>query len=159
MNLVDAIRKAAVQAGVPTMNTEENPPPKPVNGPDWEPEVFQPPAPAPTPAPALEVVASEAGLFAVSDPAPSDAGPGLVRVEFHLPPEQIAAFFKAVSATQHPVLTLREAATQLRVSSKTLQTLAEADRVPAFQVDGRWRFAKIQLDAWIAQQQEGSHAA
>lgn len=141
------------------MNTEETPQPQPVNGPHWEPEVFQPPVPTEVPEPTLEVIAGETGHIAISDPEPSDAGPGLVRVEFHLPPEQIAAFFKAVSATQHPVLTLREAASQLRVSSKTLQTLAEAGRVPSFQVDGRWRFAKIQLDAWIAQQQEGSHAA
>ncbi len=159
MNLVDAIRKAAVQAGVSLMNNEDISTQKPASEPVWEPAVYQPPVPNEPPAPSTEVVSSSAGLLDVSDPVPSDTGSGLVRVEFHLQPEQIAAFFRAVSAIQHPVLTLREAAAQLRVSSKMLQALAEEGEVPGFQVEGRWRFAKNQLDAWIAQQQEDSHAA
>lgn len=141
------------------MNHEETTTPQEAASPQWEPAVFKPPTPSPAPVPPVEIFESHDGSLDVSDPAPSEDGPGLVRVEFHLQPDQMASFFRAVASTQHPVLTVREAAAQLRISPQTLQTLTEAGKVPGFQIDGRWRYAKNQLDAWIAQQQEGFHAA
>lgn len=48
------------------------------------------------------------------------------------------------------VLTLREAASLLRLSPRTLYDLARSRRVPAAQAGGKWLFPRAQLQAWLA---------
>lgn len=76
----------------------------------------------------------------------------VIRLEMFLTAEQISALFRSVATSQHSVLTLREAANHLRVSAHTLEDLASSGEVPAFLVDGKWRFPKAGLDEWVALQ-------
>jgi excisionase family DNA binding protein len=77
------------------------------------------------------------------------AGHNVVRLELVLNPEQLKGFFGAVIATQHSVLTLREAASLLRVSQSSLERLAEEGNVPGVMVDHKWRFTRTALDEWL----------
>ncbi|MBR0654081.1 helix-turn-helix transcriptional regulator [Plastoroseomonas arctica] len=54
------------------------------------------------------------------------------------------------------VLTLREAATYLRLSERTLYDLARARRVPAAQLGGKWLFPRSRLEAWLAAQADAA---
>jgi excisionase family DNA binding protein len=78
-------------------------------------------------------------------------GPGLIRLELFLPPDQLHRLIRSVAATQHTVLTLREAAGHLRISTSRLEELAVAREIPAFQVDGKWRFSRARLEEWVAE--------
>jgi excisionase family DNA binding protein len=77
------------------------------------------------------------------------AAPTMVRMELMLSPEQLSALFKAVVATQHSVMTLREAASYLRINPATLEEMAKHGDLAAFMLDGRWRFPKSGLDEWV----------
>ncbi len=80
----------------------------------------------------------------------SHAGHGhVVRLELVLTPEQLKGLFGAVVANQHSVMTLREAATYLRVSHHSLEQLAGNGDVPGMLVDGKWRFTRLGLDDWL----------
>ena len=68
--------------------------------------------------------------------------------------EQMAGMLKAIMAGQHYVLTVREAASYLRVSPKTIEKLVEDGEIPAVEIDGRYRFPKSNLDDWLAQSAE-----
>lgn len=72
-----------------------------------------------------------------------------VRLELVLNPEQLKGFFGAVIASQHSVLTLREAANFLRVSQTALEKMAQNGEVPGIQVDGKWRFTRPALEDWL----------
>ncbi len=50
------------------------------------------------------------------------------------------------------VLTLREAATYLRLSERSLYELARARRLPAAQLGGKWLFPRRALESWLAAQ-------
>jgi excisionase family DNA binding protein len=82
---------------------------------------------------------------------PFTTGPGLIRLELFLPAEQVDRLIRSVVATQHTVMTLREAASHLRISPARLEEMASERRIPAFQVDGRWRFSRAHLEEWISQ--------
>lgn len=84
-------------------------------------------------------------------------GSQVVRLELMLTAEQIAALFKSIVTSQHSVMTLREAASHLRLSSHHLEQLAQEGDVPAFQLDGRWRFSRQALDEWLSVQQQQGH--
>jgi excisionase family DNA binding protein len=73
----------------------------------------------------------------------------MVRLELFLTPEQLSMLFKGVVATQHSVLTLREAANYLRINTSMLEQMAGHGELPAFQMNGRWRFPKAGLDEWL----------
>lgn len=75
-----------------------------------------------------------------------------VRLEIFLSGEQMTGMLKAIMAGQHSVLTLREAASYLRIGSNTLLKLAEEGEIPAVEIDGRYRFPKSNLDDWLAVQ-------
>jgi excisionase family DNA binding protein len=79
-------------------------------------------------------------------------GGNAIRLEIFLNGEQMAGMLKAIMAGQHSVLTVREAASYLRVSPKTIERLAEDGEIPAVEIDGRYRFPKSNLDDWLAQQ-------
>lgn len=57
------------------------------------------------------------------------------------------------------VLTLREAATWLRLSERSLYELARTRRLPAAQVGGKWLFPRDRLERWLAAQADGPEAA
>jgi len=56
------------------------------------------------------------------------------------------------------VLTLREAASFLRVSERSLYDLARTRRVPSAQLGGKWLFPRAQLERWLAAQADGPDA-
>ncbi len=76
----------------------------------------------------------------------------VVRLELFLNPEQLTNLFRAVSATQHSMMTLREAASYLRVHASVLEQMAQDGEIPAFNIDGRWRFPKSGVDEWLTLQ-------
>jgi excisionase family DNA binding protein len=78
-------------------------------------------------------------------------GPGLIRLELFLPPDQLHRLIRSVAATQHTVLTLREAASHLRITTARLEELAGERQIPAFQVDGKWRFSRARLEEWVTE--------
>jgi len=81
----------------------------------------------------------------------TEAGPGLIRLELFLPPDQLHRLIRSVAATQHTVLTLREAASHLRITTARLEELAQDRQIPAFQVDGKWRFSRARLEEWVSE--------
>ncbi len=73
-----------------------------------------------------------------------------VRLEFSLSPEQLAALFRSVLAKGHTVLTQKEVSSMLRVESSAVERMAESRELPAFLVDGRWRFPRSGVEDWLA---------
>lgn len=47
------------------------------------------------------------------------------------------------------ILTLPEVAQLLKVTDKTVYSLAQKGRLPGFKVGGQWRFRRADLDSWI----------
>ena len=84
---------------------------------------------------------------------PSSAG-AAVRLELFLTPEQLSNLFRAVAANQHTMLTLREAASYLRISANSLDSMAHEGEIPGFLIDGKWRFSKAAIDEWLTAQQQ-----
>lgn len=82
----------------------------------------------------------------------------VVRLELYLSPEQMSSLFRHVLAGQHTLLTLREAANYLRIGPGSLELLAAQGSIPAFQVDGKWRFAKQGIDEWLQTQHNRGEA-
>jgi len=74
-----------------------------------------------------------------------------VKFELYLSPEQLTGLFKGVVTTQHSVMTLSETARYLRIPSRKVQEMAELGEIPAFLIDGKWRFARNSVDEWLAQ--------
>ncbi|HXH62147.1 MAG TPA: helix-turn-helix domain-containing protein [Fimbriimonadaceae bacterium] len=147
MNLADAIRKAANRGLI----DEPAPPvpPKPVR-------IGTPQSPS-------EVSITETAMKNLNEfhetqsPAPEPLSAGLVggnavRLEIFLSGEQMAGMLKAIMAGQHSVLTLREAASYLRLSPSKLERLVDDGEIPAVELDGRYRFPKSNLDDWLAMQ-------
>ena len=67
----------------------------------------------------------------------------------------MGGLFRAIMAGQHTVLTVREAASYLRISQDALVKLAEDGEIPGVLLDGRWRFPKPNLDDWLTMQSVG----
>lgn len=153
MNLADAIRKAA-QHHVPIEATPVPIHDEPTQAPAFEVEDV---------AQAPETVAIPESFQAESrEPSPMNSTPeptgdlqsgAAVRLELFLTPEQLSNLFRAVAANQHTMLTLREAASYLRVSSGSLESLAHEGEIPGFLIDGKWRFSKAAIDEWLTAQQ------
>lgn len=149
MNLADAIRQAAQQTGLPLPS--EAPKADVVDAT----QQF-------TKAAAFDVVPERPEVpseyeMTSSNPVQTPVMPvvssgGAVRLELFLSPDQMASLFKAVVATQHSVMTLREAATYLRITSSVLEQMAQEGDVPAFMIDGRWRFPRNGVDEWLTAQ-------
>lgn len=47
------------------------------------------------------------------------------------------------------VIKLKDVAMLLKVSEKTVYSMAQNGELPAFKVRGQWRFSRNDLDAWI----------
>lgn len=145
MNLADAIRRAAQSSGAllghnPSSRDEEESAVMPYQAFTVIPEPEQP-----IQAKEIEMKQEHEAHIAHEMPA----GHNVVRLELVLNPEQLKGFFGAVMASQHSVLTLREAAAFLRVSQASLEHLAEDGEVPGMMVDGKWRFTRQALEDWL----------
>jgi excisionase family DNA binding protein len=57
-------------------------------------------------------------------------------------------------AELHEILTLKEAASLLRLSERALYDLARGRRLPAVQLGGKWLFPRIELMLWLTRQAE-----
>lgn len=141
MNLADAIRQAATEGGRAPFAAMQI---QAVSGPDA------------TADEAVRVTdAVELGSTPSGDPSPEQpsavvAGNGnIVRFELFLDAVQMNALLRALMSSHHSVMTLREAAGYLRVPMATLESMALQHEVPAFQVEGRWRFPKAAIDEWL----------
>ena len=75
-----------------------------------------------------------------------------VRIDLVLSPEQLSALFRGVAEAERSVLTNREAAHYLRIPGRKLQEMAELGQIPAFLIDGKWRFSRNSVDEWLTQQ-------
>lgn len=158
MNLADAIRQAAL--GQRKLHKE--PPPPPVQETNMtsdadETRTTTPEAigidPEMLSAAAAAAAAAAASFDTGGAPDPIQPLPfsgNAVRLELFLTPEQMNLMLRAVMASHHSVMTLREAASYLRMSPGTLERMAQEHEVPAFVIDGRWRFPKPALDEWLA---------
>ncbi|MEQ1934686.1 MAG: helix-turn-helix domain-containing protein, partial [Fimbriimonadaceae bacterium] len=96
------------------------------------------------------------------DQAPVDMLGGqqtAVKLELLLTPDQLSNLFRAVAANQHTLWTVRDAASYLRISGSALEAMADKGEIPAFKVDGRWRFAKTTIDEWLQYSQISKEAA
>lgn len=127
------------------MSMEEN-----VSATDKQPKPMAP-ARDNTPAPPV------AGAGKYSDPEePSPAvissGGSIVRLELFLSPEQMHQMLRGILQGAHTVMTTREAAQHLRVKQATLVEMAERGDIPAFMVEGQWKFPRHAVDEWIALQ-------
>lgn len=50
------------------------------------------------------------------------------------------------------VLKLKDVVGLLKVSEKTVYSMAQTGELPAFKVRGQWRFSRKDIDAWIEHQ-------
>lgn len=82
------------------------------------------------------------------------ASHGVVRLELLLSPEQLHELLRGLMNGVHSVLTLREAANYLRITSAALSTMAENGHVPAFRIEGKWKFSKTTLDEWMSHREQ-----
>jgi excisionase family DNA binding protein len=101
---------------------------------------------------AAQLFATDSGTGELVDMPDSNAtfgGGNAVRFEIFLSPDQLSCLFRALVATQHSMLTMREAANYLRIPASTLEQLAAESKIPALQIDGRWRFPKSGIDEWV----------
>lgn len=108
--------------------------------------------PAPT-RPTLRVVESEAAVVTSHAPAVADTHP--VRLELSLTPEQLQSLLRVVGQKPPAVLTLREASHMLRVPASSLVAMAVARQIPAFSIDGKWRFGRAVLEEWLRESHIG----
>lgn len=95
------------------------------------------------------------GSFVPAEPTGHVHSGNVVRLELFLSAEQMGGLFKAIMAGQHTVLTVREAASYLRISQDSLVGLAEEGEIPGVLIEGRWRFPKPSLDDWLTRQSVG----
>lgn len=130
MNLVDAIRKASQQMRLNPSLSEAMPP--------------------------------SAGNTSAANPATHAHEQEMlqtVHFEVRLTNQQLYDLLSWLARTIHPVMTLQEAAHYLRLRKAELESLAEQGIIPAFKVDGRWRFLKNALDEWMLLQRGSEYEA
>jgi excisionase family DNA binding protein len=137
MNLADAIRQAANQRN-DAAGTPEN-----------GPETFVATLAA---TPVTTVTEEESTMKEVQTPTDVAATGNVVRLELVLNPEQLKNLFNSIIANQHSVMTLRDAAQYLRLPANTVEQLASEGKLPAFQIDGRWRFSHAAIEEWMTLQ-------
>lgn len=129
MNLVDAIRKASAQAAAEEQEAGTQ-------------------VSKTSPSPAL----AEAQEPHEVSPAVIGGGGSVVRLELFLSPEQMHQMLRGILAGAHSVMTLREAARHLRTNIHSVVALAESGEIPAFMVDGDWKFPRQGLEEWMTVQ-------
>jgi excisionase family DNA binding protein len=139
MHLVDAIRMASQQS-------QEAASPQPASAP----AAAQQPSPQPGPPPIPG--AGEVREPTEVSPAVIGGGGSVVRLELFLSPEQMHMMLRGILQGAHTVMTLREAAQHFRTSAQSLIAMAESGELPAFMVDGQWKFPRQGLEEWMTLQ-------
>ncbi|MCH8274134.1 MAG: helix-turn-helix domain-containing protein [Armatimonadetes bacterium] len=86
------------------------------------------------------------------NPAVTSGAGSVVRLELFLSPEQMHQMLRGILQGAHTVMTTREAAQHVRVKQATLVEMAERGEIPAFMVEGQWKFPRHAVDEWIALQ-------
>ena len=146
MNLADAIRKAANKGLVDGFPAAEP------QGRDQTAQVFKNPKTEEKSMNNLKSVFTEIPANAPEPPQAAVMSGNAIRLEIFLSGEQMAGMLKAIMAGQHSVLTVREAASYLRIGPSRLEKLVEEGEIPFVEIDGRYRFPKSNLDDWLAVQ-------
>lgn len=82
-------------------------------------------------------------------PAVINSAGSVVRLELFLSPEQMHQMLRGILQGAHTVMTLRETTQHLRINANSLTELAQAGEIPAFMVDGQWKFPRQAVDEWI----------
>lgn len=158
MNLADAIRKATL-GGHTTFEALDQPVNRAVSAPIAPSTAVHEQSAKQRAAKPMENTMDEQPRTAT--PASDEhTGAGTVKLELTLTHEQMDAVLRVVIDGHRNVLTLREAASYLRMHGAELQALAESGQVPAFLLEGKWRFPKPALDEWVTAQtyKQGSKA-
>lgn len=142
MNLADAIRQAAIEGGRPPLAAMQV-------------QAASANASSAQEAARVSDAAAVDTISAIPEQGPASeavaTGNGnIVRFELLLDAVQMNALLRALMSSHHSVMTLREAAGYLRIPMATLESMALQHEVPAFQVEGRWRFPKAAIDEWLA---------
>lgn len=104
------------------------------------------------PTPAEEAPPNTASVSTSSSLSEESDSVQTVRFEVRMNNQQLYDLLQWLARNLHPVMTLREAAHYLRLRPTELQALAESGEIPAFKVDGKWRFLKNALDEWMLAQ-------
>ena len=52
------------------------------------------------------------------------------------------------------IFTMKELALYLKLAEKTAYRLASEGKLPGFKVGGTWRFRRVEIDAWIQEQEK-----
>lgn len=52
------------------------------------------------------------------------------------------------------IMTIKELATYLKVTEKSIYRLLSNSKLPAFKVGGTWRFRREEIDKWIKAQEK-----
>ena len=58
-----------------------------------------------------------------------------------------------------PVLTVNELSDYLKVHPSTIYRLLKAGQLPAFRIGSDWRFNVEEIERWLAEREQRSHAA
>ena len=58
----------------------------------------------------------------------------------------------------NPLMTVKEVATYLAVTERTIYRLVKENRLPAYKVGGQWRFKAEMLDAWMNRERTLAYA-
>ncbi len=143
MNLADAIRAASKQNSEPAAIASE------VSTMPTKKENYNPTSPMPSET--IPGVSEVVEPQAVS-PTVLNSGGSVVRLELFLSPEQMHQMLRGILQGAHTVMTLREASQHLRIHANSLTELAQAGEIPAFMVDGQWKFPRQAVDEWITLQ-------
>jgi excisionase family DNA binding protein len=88
---------------------------------------------------------------------PGASAGNVVRFELFLDAAQMNSLLRALMSSHHNVMTLREAAAYIRLPAATLEEMALNHELPAFQVEGKWRFPKVAVDEWLMVQSMKTH--
>lgn len=154
MNLADAIRQAAQRANEDQEFSTE------ATAPETAP-VAKPAAATPKPKAIAQDGEPETDFLfdavagdssdAPQAPHPAIKAGNAVRIELFLSPEQMTTMLRSIISSQHSMMTLREAASYLRINSSTLEEMAQTGEVPAIHIDGRWRFSRNVVDEWLTE--------
>lgn len=138
MNFVDALRLAGTNQPLVSPGSQNQP---------------QAAATAATNLPEAQISVAQAGLTEEEEIHTTvfqeNDGTSVVRLELRLNAEQTYALVKTAMGYTHRYMTLREAASYLRLRPSVLTELAQQGSVPGFQIEGSWRFEKSAIDRWV----------
>jgi excisionase family DNA binding protein len=65
-------------------------------------------------------------------------------------------FFAESGMIGEDILKLKDVALLLKVSEKTVYSMAQNGELPAFKVRGQWRFSRVEIADWIEAQKRSS---